>query len=146
VFLLFGCAGLGKTLESPRITLANVRLQEIKAFETTLRIELRVFNTNDVPIRVKGIDCDIALNGKNFATGVAKTDKEIPAYGTATVPITVYSSLVDMVKGVIGLQKKDKLMFKVAGRVRLANGFMVPSVIPFKTEAELSLEGISKPR
>jgi LEA14-like dessication related protein len=141
-----GCAGLGKTLEPPRISLAHVEVKEIKAFETVFEIELRVFNTNDVAIKVQGIDCDVTLNEKNFATGVAKIEKEIPAFGTTTFPITVYSSLVEMVRGVIGLQGKEKLNFKVAGRVRLGNGVFVPSTVPFKTEAELSLEGLSEPK
>jgi LEA14-like dessication related protein len=144
VFL--GCAGLGRTLEPPRIHLAHVEVKEIKAFESVFEIQLRVFNTNDVAIKVKGIDCDVTLNEKKFATGVAKIEKEIPAFGTNTFPITVYSSLVDMVRGVVGFQKNEKLTFKVAGRVRLGGGFFVPSTVPFKTEAELSVEGLSEPK
>jgi len=141
-----GCAGLGRTLEPPRIQLAHVEVKEIKAFESVFEIELRVFNTNDVAIKVKGIDCDVTLNEKKFATGVARIEKEIPAFGTNTFPITVYSSLVDMVRGVVGLQKGEKLTFKVAGQVRLGGGAFVPSRVPFKTEAELSVEGLSEPR
>jgi LEA14-like dessication related protein len=99
-----------------------------------------------VAIKVKGIDCDVTLNEKKFATGVARIEKEIPAFGTNTFPITVYSSLVDMVRGVVGLQKGEKLTFKVAGQVRLGGGAFVPSRVPFKTEAELSVEGLSEPR
>ena len=51
-----------------------------------------------------------------------------------------------MVRGVAGLQEKEKLTFKVAGRVRLGGGFFVPSKVSFKTEAELSVEGLSKPK
>jgi LEA14-like dessication related protein len=141
-----GCAGLGKTLEPPRIRLAHVQVREIKAFESVFEIQLRVFNTNDTAINVQGIDCDVTLNGKTFATGVAKIETVIPAFGTNTVPVTVYSSLVDMVRGIVGLQQKEKLKFGVVGRVRLGNGVLVPSVVPFKTEAELSIEGLSEPR
>lgn len=146
VTVFLGCAGLGKTLEPPRISLAHVEVKEIKPFESVFEIELRVFNTNDVAIKVQGIDCDVTLNEKNFATGVAKIEKEIPAFGTTTFPITVYSSLVNMVRGIIGLQGKEKLKFKVVGQVRLGNGVLVPSKVPFKTEAELSLEGLSEPK
>jgi LEA14-like dessication related protein len=90
LLLLVGCAGLGKTLDPPRINLSNVQFQESKALETVLQIELRVFNTNDIPIKVKGLDCDLELNGKSFAKGVSNVDKEIPAFGTTTVPVTLY--------------------------------------------------------
>lgn len=146
LLVLVGCAGLGKTLEPPRINLSNVQFQESKALETVLQIELRVFNTNDVPIKVKGLDCDLELNGKSFAKGVSNVDKEIPAFGTTTVPVTLYSSVVDLFRGIIGLQNKEKLKFGVSGRLHLEGGFLVPSTYPFKAEEELALEGLDKRR
>jgi LEA14-like dessication related protein len=144
LLVLVGCAGLGKTLEPPRINLSNVQFQESKALETVLQIELRVFNTNDIPIKVKGLDCDLELNGKRFATGVSSVDKEIPAFGTTTVPVTLYSSVVDLFRGIIGLQKKEKLKFGVSGRLHLEGGFLIPSTYPFRAEEELALEGFDK--
>ena len=93
-FSLTGCAGVGKTLEPPRVTLANIQVEEVKAFETIFQIELRVFNTNDIPIEIKGIDCELEINGRKFASCVSKVVKEIPSYGTDTVPITLYSSVL----------------------------------------------------
>jgi LEA14-like dessication related protein len=144
LLVLVGCAGLGKTLEPPRINLSNVQFQESKALETVLQIELRVFNTNDIPIKVKGLDCDLELNGKRFATGVSSVDTEIPAFGTTTVPVTLYSSVVDLFRGIIGLQKKEKLKFGVSGRLHLEGGFLIPSTYPFRAEEELALEGFDK--
>lgn len=144
LFLLFGCAGLGKSLEPPRINLSNVQFQESKALETVLQIELRVFNTNDVPIKVRGLDCDLELNGRSFAKGVSNVDKEIPAFGTTTVPVTLYSSVVDLFRGMVGLQKTEKLKFGVSGRLHLEGGYLLPTVIPFKAEEELALEGLDK--
>ena len=144
LFLVTGCASFGKTLEPPRINLSNVRFQESKALETVLQIELRVFNTNDVPIKVRGLDCDLELNGKSFAKGVSSVDTEIPAFGTTTVPVTLYSSVVDLFRGIIGLQKTEKLKFGVSGRLHLEGGFLIPSTFPFKAEEELALEGFDK--
>lgn len=146
LLVLGGCAGLGKTLEPPRINLSNVRFQESKGLETVLQIELRVFNSNDIPIKVKGLDCDLELNGERFATGVSSVDSVIPAFGTTTVPVTLYSSVVDLFRGIIGLQKKEKLRFGVSGRLHLEGGFLIPSPYPFRAEEELALEGLDKRR
>lgn len=143
---LLGCAGIGKSLDPPRVNLSNVQFQDSRGLETVLQIELRVFNTNDIPILVKGLDCDLELNGRSFATGVSKVDREIPAFGTATVPVTIYSSVVDVFRGIAGLQKKDKLKFGVSGRVHLEGGPLVPRTIPFKAEEALVLEGLDKRR
>ena len=146
LLMLVGCAGFGKTLEPPRINLSNVQFQESKALETVLQIELRVFNTNEVPIRVKGLDCDLELNGKSFAKGVSSVDREIPAFGTTIVPVTLYSSMVDIFRGIMGLHKAEKLKFGVSGRLHLEGGFLMPSTFPFKAEEELALEGLDKRR
>jgi LEA14-like dessication related protein len=137
---LFGCASPGKRLESPRIALAHIEVQESRIFETVLKIDLRVFNTNEVPLEVKGLDCDLELNGKRFAQGVSDITIHIPAQGTAVIPMTVYSSLVDMARGFLKAQAEEKLQYKIKGRLRLEGGFMVPSVIPFTSDGEVSLK------
>lgn len=140
VMSLVGCAGPGKRLESPRIALAHIEVQESRLFETVLRIDLRVFNTNQVPLDIKGLDCDLELNGKRFAQGVSDVTIHIPAHGTAVIPVTVYSSLMDMARGFFKAQAEEKLQYKIKGRLRLEGGFMVPSVIPFASTGEISLK------
>ena len=137
---LFGCASPGKRLESPRIALAHIEVQESRIFETVLKIDLRVFNTNQVPLKVKGLDCDLELNGKRFAQGVSDVTIHIPAQGTAVIPVTVYSSLVDMARGLFKAQEEERLKYKIKGRLRLEGGFMVPSLIPFSSDGQISLK------
>ncbi len=69
--LPFGCAGLGKTIEPPRAHIANIRVEEMRGLETVFQVELRVFNTNDVPLTVKGMDCELKINDRPFAVGVS---------------------------------------------------------------------------
>jgi LEA14-like dessication related protein len=140
---LSGCAGVGKTLAPPRVTLANIQVEEVKAFETVFQIELRVFNTNDIAIEIKGIDCELEINGRKFASGVSKVGKEIPSYGTDIIPITLYSSVLEMVRGFLNLPNKEELQYKISGHVHLGGGPLVPSVVPFKSEGEFSLEGLN---
>jgi LEA14-like dessication related protein len=139
LLILSGCAGWGKRLESPRITLSNFNVQEIKIFESIFSIEMRVFNTNDTPMEIKGLNCDLELNGKRLATGVTNVNINIPSYDTAIIPMTLYSSVLDVVKVLRGLAKTEKLEYKLTGRIRLGMGAM-PSTIPFKSTGELPLQ------
>jgi LEA14-like dessication related protein len=141
-----GCAGLGKTLEAPRVSLADVRIQEMKGLENVVHIDLRVFNTNDIPLMVRGIDCDLTMNGKRLATGVSRVEQEIPAYGTTVVPMILYSSVVDLFRGVMGLHDKEKVKFGLTGKLRVEGGTWMPSAIPFNAESEISLDTFNKPR
>jgi LEA14-like dessication related protein len=138
-FIMSGCAGWGQRLESPRITLANFNVHEIKIFESVFTIEMRVFNTNEVPLEIKGLNCDLELNGKRLATGVANVKINIPSYETALIPMTLYSSVLDVVRMLRGLAKTEKLEYKLTGRLRLGKGAM-PSTIPFKSTGEMPLK------
>jgi LEA14-like dessication related protein len=139
LLILSGCAGLGRRLEMPRITLSNFSVQEIKVFESVFKIEMRVFNTNDVPLEIKGLNCNLELNGRRLATGVTNIKIDIPSYETAIVPMTLYSSVLDVVAVLRGLAKTEKLQYKLTGRLRLGKG-VIPSTLPFESTGELPLQ------
>jgi LEA14-like dessication related protein len=144
LLILSGCAGLGRRLEMPRITLSNFSVQEIKVFESVFKIEMRVFNTNDVPLDIKGLNCDLELNGKRLATGVTDVKTDIPPYETAVVPMTLYSSVLDVVTVLRGLARTEKLQYKLTGRLRLGKG-VIPSTLPFEATGELPLQEFAVP-
>jgi LEA14-like dessication related protein len=143
---LGGCAGLGRGLESPRVHIADIQAKEVRPLEAVFQVELRVLNTNEIPITVRGVDCELEINDKHFASGVASATTEIPAYGTATVPITVYSSVLDVVRGVLGLQKEETLRYRLKGRLRIEGGYLAPSFIRFDSAGELDLKRLREPR
>ncbi|HSO60036.1 MAG TPA: LEA type 2 family protein [Desulfobacterales bacterium] len=135
-----GCAGLGKPLETPRISLSNVQVQESKGLETAFRVDLRVANPNDVELDIKGLECDLEINGKPFAYGISNTQVTVPAFGSETIPVTVYSSVLDIVKGLFGLQQREDLSYRVKGKVRMAGGGLMPSTLPFDSQGTVSIK------
>lgn len=78
LLVVTGCAGWGQWEEAPSINLANIRVLEVKGLESAFEIDLRVFNRSDRPLSIDGIDCELAINGKRFAQGVANPRTEIP--------------------------------------------------------------------
>jgi LEA14-like dessication related protein len=150
LMMLQGCAGLGKRLESPEVSLAHIAVQEVKAFETAFELDLRVFNTNDIPLEIKAIDCELEVNGRKMAKGVSPAQVTVPAFGTELIRMEVYSSMLEMVSSILDMtrsaQSKDvkaKLDYKITGKLRLAGGSMMPGSIPFKYEGELDMQGIT---
>lgn len=139
LFILSDCAGLGRRLEMPRVTLSNFSVQEIKVFESVFKIEMRVFNTNDVALEIKGLNCDLQLNGKRLATGVTNIKIDIPSYETGIIPMTLYSSVLDVITVLRGLAKTEKLQYEITGRIHLGKG-AIPSTIPFTATGELPLQ------
>ena len=141
VVLLIGCAGVGKQLEPPRVSLANIRVAEVSGLETAFEVQMRVFNTNDVALKVKGIKAELEINGQPFATGVSNSPVEIPSYGTELVTVTVYSSVIKMFKSVYGLKESEELKYRLNGKIRVSAGNnMMPTSLPFESEGQVSLK------
>jgi LEA14-like dessication related protein len=146
--LLSGCATMGPSVEKPTVSVTDLRIQEVKALEAIFMLELRVMNPNDFPLDIQGINCDLKLDDKRFATGISDVRQEVPAFGTATVPVTVYASMFDMVGSVIQmLQDVDQqrgpgkpLYYELAGKVRIGGHGGTRSV-PFQSEGEINLGG-----
>ena len=139
LWLLAGCAGIGKPLETPRISLADIRVEQFTGFETVFQIRLRVLNSNDVDITVKGLEAELEINDRSFAAGVSDTAVKIPAFGTELVPLTVYSSVIDMFKSVYGLQKSENLKYRLKGKLRASGGNAFATVLPFESKGVLTL-------
>ena len=142
VFLWGGCAGIGKPIDAPQVHLADIQLHEMKAFESIFEIQLRVINANDIPIVINGISCDLEINEQRFASGVSNQRVEIPSYGTEIVSMVVYSSVMDIIRGVLSFQNRESLTYRLKGKVRLDAGALAPSVLPFNAEGELSPQGL----
>jgi LEA14-like dessication related protein len=138
IAVLWGCAGPGKRLETPKISLADISVQKIGLMEQVLQVELRIVNTNDVPLQIKGIDCSLILNNRKLASGVSDQKTQIPALGTTTVAISLYTSLPDIVKGFFSLKEKEVINYKVTGRLHTEGGLLMPTLIPFSAEGTLS--------
>jgi LEA14-like dessication related protein len=140
VLMITGCAGVGKQLEPPRISLANIRVQEVSGLETAFEIQMRVFNANDIDLNVKGISAELEINGQPFATGVSNTPVEIPSFGTGLVSVTVYSSVIKIFKSAYGLKDSEALKYRLTGKVRVSGESMMATSLPFESEGEVTLK------
>jgi len=151
--LLGGCAKMYGFKEEPKISVADIRVQEVKAMEGVFLIKLRVLNPNDVALDIHGINCDLEINGRHFASGIGDSSQTVAAFGTTLVPVEVYASVLDMVASVADLlhaagklPSKDKpLPYTLKGTARIGiHGFKKD--VPFNSSGELSLKGLALSR
>ncbi|MGD8251069.1 MAG: LEA type 2 family protein [Desulfobacterales bacterium] len=146
-----GCAGWGQWKEAPSINLASIRVLEVKGMESAFEIDLRVFNRNDRPLTIDGIDCTLDINGKRFAQGVANPRTEIPPYDSGIVTVTVFTSMLDMVGVVHRLIKESSdpdtlptYTYRLKGNLRGGSGGF-SGAIPFNSEGRMDIEELSPP-
>lgn len=148
---LSGCAGIYGLKEDPKISIADIRIQEVKALEGIFLIKLRILNPNEVALDLHGINCDLEINHHHFASGVGDSNQTVPAYGSAIVPVEVYASVLDLISSVADLMhsagkipsKDEPLPYTLQGTVRVGiHGFS--KEIPFKSTGEISLKGLNQ--
>jgi LEA14-like dessication related protein len=144
------CAGFGKRLEAPQIMLADISGGPSSGLEAVFDVDLRVFNSNDVPLVVRSVDCKLEINGKTFARGISNIETTIPEFGTQIVPVTVYSSILNVLYSAVAVAGEtkssdgiEKLEYRMSGKLHLRGGDVFPTVIPFDTKGELDLTKLS---
>ena len=143
---LAGCAGFGRTLETPRVSLAGLQLQEARGMETVFLAQVRVTNPNEVDLDVSGVECRLDINDKELAYGVSSARVRIPAMGSETIPVAIYSSVLDIVRGLIGLPQREELRYHLKGKVRLEGTGWLPSTLPFDSQGSVNLKELAAGR
>ena len=146
VVVIFGCAAPGKRLEAPRVSLTQVKVEHATVFETVMAVTLRLFNTNEKSLTLKGADVSLEVNGRNVAHGISQVEVTLPPYDTTLIPMTLYSSMFDLFQGILRTKDREPLKYRIHGNVRIEGGFLLPSSLPFSQEGELSLDQILKGR
>lgn len=149
VLLFTGCATLGRDFEKPQVHIAGIRMLGVEGFESTFQVDLRVINPNDIALPVEGVVCDLALNSRHLAKGVANPQTEIPAYGSALIPVTIYASLIDMVgvahrliQGSQGNAPPEKWSYAIDGQLDMG-GALWPGKLPFDAKGEIDLKELT---
>ncbi len=144
--LFSGCGSLltKKKAVLPSVSLADMELQGIQGLETIFRLQLRVINPDTKPLELRGLSCELQVNGKTFAKGIGSEQVTVPASGTTTVPVLVYAGMLDLVGSVIDLlqQKQpaaaEPLRYELTGRLRL--GPQGEETVPFWLKGSLPPE------
>lgn len=140
IFLWAGCAGVVVRLDPPRVSLVDMRVEKITLMETSYRVVLRVMNPNDKAFHVKGVSCELDLNGEPFASGVSAVDVKIPPFGTETIQVPLYSSHMSLFKGALGLQEKEELEYRLRGKLTLEGGKMLVPTVSFSSEGKWTVK------
>lgn len=103
--LLIGCSGMFRTMEAPRINIANVRPKEIKLFEQIFDLELRIQNPNDSALPINGIAFELEINGRRFATGVSNETATVDPLSSLVVHAEAITSLWGILGQIAQLQE-----------------------------------------
>jgi LEA14-like dessication related protein len=133
-----GCAGLGGTRDSVRVTVSAVEVLESTVFEQLYRITLRVQNRGEQAITIQGGSFDMAINGRDFGSGVSDSVVTVPAYADELLEVRMVSTLFGMFRLFQGLSEdgSTSISYEISGRFS-ADGFV--GGVTFREEGEIAL-------
>lgn len=135
---LAGCAGLGPYREAVRVTVSDIRVLEAGMLEQLYGVTLRIQNPNADPLPVRGGSFQLAINGRDFASGVTADVVTVPPFGDAKINVRMVSTLFGMLRLFEGFQdrRETSLQYDISGRLALEGSY---SGLSFHTSGELNL-------
>lgn len=145
VAALAGCATVGTRLETPRLSLVGVELQDASFFEQRLLVRLRVQNPNDLVLPVRGLSVDFELDGEHFAEGVSARAFDVPAAGEAEFDMIVTANAATALLRIFGKERDRKpreLEYRITGKLSTSLGLL--RSVPFDERGTVSLGSLGR--
>ena len=88
-----GCAALRKP-EKPKLSIVDVRLQDITLFEQRYRMTLRIQNPNNFALPIDRVYYEVLFEDTPFAEGNSVSPFTVPALGDTRFDVVVSTSLM----------------------------------------------------
>lgn len=145
--LLAGCASLGTKLETPRLSLVGIQLQDASFFEQRLRVRLRVQNPNDLVLPVRGLDVQFELDGEDFAQGVSERAFDVPAFGEAEFDMLVTANAATALLRILDKDRGGRLEaldYRIRGKLSTSLGLL--RSVPFDERGKIELDSLVRGR
>lgn len=144
---LAGCATLGAKLETPKLSLVSIQVQDASFFEQRLIVRLRVQNPNDLVLPVRGIDVDFELAGEHLAEGVSARAFEVPAGGEAEFDMLVTANVATTLLRIMDKDRSgpdEALDYRIRGKLSTSLGLL--RSVPFDEKGTISLDSLARGR
>lgn len=136
VLAMFGCVTMFSGMEAPEIEVINILpLESEGMFEQRAQVDLRIINPNNVDLHITGVSFHLDVNGSPFIRGVSNKALTIPRLGDAKTSIIVSTTVLDIFRQVMALNRTQNLDYAISGKLYLG-GDGIHSVA-FKHTGEL---------
>lgn len=143
---LAACSGLPIGLESPKVSVADIRLTGGSLLEQRFRLTLRVHNPNDRDIPLDGLSFVLDLNDAEFAQGATHRPVTLERLGDTLVEVEGISNLATVLGQLqqfsTSPDRREAVSYRIHGT--LVSGTM--GRVPFDRHGEISLADLSGQR
>ena len=96
--MLSACAGITYHADAPSVSIQSMRLVETQALAQQYQLSIRVQNTNDFPLFIKGISTQLEINGSEFAYGVSRQSVNLLPYSEQVIQLDLNAETLGLNK------------------------------------------------
>ena len=142
---LGSCASLTGGLEPPIVTVAGLQPLPGAGLAPRFKVTLDLQNRNNQSLAIQGLDFDLAVDGRRFASGVSAMNTTLPPLGQTTAEVEVTVNGLSLARHLFDwLQNPpDSLRYEISGRLHLEQGLR--RRLAFSRDGELSMKPGVKP-
>lgn len=123
-FLLTGCTLFQKP-QPPKVTLKEVRIENVHLQGARLIFELDAFNPNASVLAVDNVKYNLELNSKPVTEGALRDRIELKAKETTKLTIPIEIEFSKVFTSLLSALKKPQADYKIFGSAQVS-GFTVP--------------------
>jgi LEA14-like dessication related protein len=129
-----GCAGFGKQLLPPEVSLVDLRPLPSESLEQRFEVKIRVLNPNDVDLAGDGVDLILEINERRLGRAVSSEPFLIPRLGDEVIVLVATANWLDVLRQAIALPEARGIEYTLRGRLFLADS---PTWLRFEHEGSL---------
>ncbi|MEQ9562507.1 MAG: LEA type 2 family protein [Woeseiaceae bacterium] len=140
VLALTACASTGSFIESPSITLTNIRSGQMSFDRQNFVLEFDIHNPNAFPLPIRALRYDLQIADQRFASGETQGEITVPAAGAGSVAISVELDMLQQASRLASMLRvgsRGNLPYKVSGDVTVDIPMTRP--VPFSNSGSISL-------
>jgi LEA14-like dessication related protein len=141
VLCLPACSTLVPDLETPRLSVVDVQVEQAGIWEQRLKVRMRVQNPNDRQLPIRGLTYTLQVAGQDLARGITDTAFTVPALGEAEFDMNVTANAASALIKYLGKHdaesSSDSVDYRLVGKVSLSQGML--RSIPFEERGTFRL-------
>ena len=132
--IFLGCAGFGKQLLTPEVSLVDLRPLPSESLEQRFEVKIRVLNPNDIDLAGDGVDLTLEINERRLGRAVSSETFLVPRLGDAIISLVATANWLDVLRQAVALPEARGIEYTLRGRLFLADS---PTWLSFEYEGRL---------
>ena len=124
----------------PEVNLLKIDIQDVTLSHVNLLAELRVFNPNEKPVTIQGVDYKLHLEGIKVFSGRSSLSQTVEPQKYGLLSLRLSSAYWDIIQLLNKLPNKSEVAFSMQGTIRLGESSIFAQRFSFDKQGVIPLQ------